>query len=162
MLLQKPASSWRHYTEYLCLRLCANQPISPRFQSEHFWKVPSNMHVDISSTHHTTSQESPLQRIILLKSGWLLLNNNQNPQIYTSIYIHFETVNLHLLTSEIHRYLIGEIQNWFISVLLATEQSLKLNYIFTLRIFQYEYANAGIFIVSMSMSQCQWRWRGTK
>lgn len=99
MLLQKPASSWRHYTEYLCLRLCANQPISPRFQSEHFWKVPSNMHVDISSTHHTTSQESPLQRIILLKSGWLLLNNNQNPQIYTSIYIHFETVNLHLLTS---------------------------------------------------------------
>lgn len=99
MLLQKPASSLRYYTDYLCLRLCANQPISPQFQSEHFWKFPSNMYVDISSTHHTTSEESPLQRIILWKTGWLLLNNNQNSWIYTSIYIQFETVNLHLLTS---------------------------------------------------------------
>lgn len=99
MLLQKPASSLRYYTDYLCLRLCANQPISPQFQSEHFWKFPSNMYVDISSTHHTTSEESPLQRIILWKTGWLLLNNNQNSWIYISIYIQFETVNLHLLTS---------------------------------------------------------------
>ena len=96
MLLQKPASSLRHYTDYSCLRLCANQP---QFQSEHFWKFPSNMYVDMSSTHHTTSEESPLQRIILWKTGWLLLNNNQNSWIYTSIYIQFETVNLHLLTS---------------------------------------------------------------
>lgn len=89
MLLQKPASSLRHYTDYLHLRLCANQPISPKFQSEHFWKFPSNMYVDISSTHHTTSEESPLQRIILWKTGWLQLNNNQK---LMNLYINLRSV----------------------------------------------------------------------
>lgn len=53
-----------------------------------------------------------------------------------------------LLNFQIHRYLIKEIHNWFLNVISVTELSLKLNFVFTFRIFHYEHANADIYVMT--------------
>lgn len=90
---------WWHYIDYLCLRLCANQPVSPWFQSEHFWNVPNNTYVDISFyyTYHILGIISTKNDSL---ENWMIVTKQQpkNAILQYHLDLVWNTVHLHLLT----------------------------------------------------------------